>query len=177
MWAGSPVPRVWEGGGSGLAPRHPPLSPQGRKRWVPQMQKQDLGRLRPGGHTQLQEGPRGAPGEGDHRGCSWRVRGPQAPRAWIPAGSGLSACRGKPHPATSPSCQCGQTGPVTGPAVAPWDGQGPHLGAPRCLGLRVLAGPHLPGGPRRQRSRGSPGPAPGGNPQTGSRAVRRVGGG
>lgn len=35
MWAASPVPRVWEGGGSGLAPRRPPLSPQGRKQWVP----------------------------------------------------------------------------------------------------------------------------------------------
>ena len=40
-----------------------PLRPQGRKRWVPQMQNQDLGRPRPGGHRRLQEGPRGAPGK------------------------------------------------------------------------------------------------------------------
>ena len=68
-------------------------------------------------------------------------------------------------------------GPVTGPAGTPWDGLGPHRGAPRHLGLGLLAGPPLPSGPRRQRSRGSPGPAPGGNPRTGPRAARRAGGG
>ena len=110
-WCGQPALYPGSGKEAVLAshPGIPPASPRQETMGPPDAEPRP-GQAAAGWAWLTAGGAPGSPGEGDHRGCSWRERGPQAPRVGIPAGPGLSACRGKPRPATSPSCWRGQTG-------------------------------------------------------------------
>ena len=135
----------------------------------PQMQNQDLGRPQP---SRALGSPQGRRPQRLFVACA-RSTGPTSVD---PRWAGVVGLSWEATSGCLPELSTWPDGPVTGPAdTSGWAGAAPRR--TMVPWPRNVARLHLPGGPRRRGSQGSPAPVPGGNPQTGSRAVRRVGGG